>query len=179
MKAGPVKAQRALVLALVLAVGVIGGLLAFNTPSQASSPGMLDFQTMAPVTGPYVGNAHPIRGIDGGGLPWIITSGQGVLSSTGHLVVNVHGLVLARAAPVPTNLQGTNPVSPFRAVVSCQTIDGAGQATVENVSTAPFPATSTGDAHVDTQVTLPHPCIAPIVFVTASNTGHWLASTGN
>ncbi len=171
------KALKVFSLALVL-VAMIGGATAFSTPSQASVPPVMEFQTMAPVMGPYVGTANPIRGIDGGGLPWVITSAQGVLSSTGHLVVNVHGLVLAREAPVPAQLQGTNPISDFKAVVSCRSIDSAGQPMIVNVSTGLFPATSTGDAHVDTRVTLPHTCVAPVIFVT-SPTGAWFASTGN
>ena len=35
------------------------------------------FDTMAPVTGPYVGAASPIRGVPGGGLPssWFAATG--------------------------------------------------------------------------------------------------------
>jgi hypothetical protein len=39
------------------------------------------------------------------------------------------GLVLARQAPVPPALQGTNPFTSFRALVSCQSI-GAGDQTI-------------------------------------------------
>jgi len=173
-----VKALKALSLALVLVVGVVANLTAASTPSQASVPEVLEFQTMTPVTGPYVGAANPIRGINGGGLPWIITSGRGELSSTGHLEVRVHGLVLATKAPVPPALQGTNPVTSFKAIVSCATIDSAGNATTVNVSTGLFPASSTGNASIEANVVLPHPCIAPVVFVTSPG-GAWFAATGN
>ena len=72
---------------------------------------------------------------------------------------------------------GTNPVPDFLAVVSCQSISG-GSPTIVNVSTAPFPATTTGDAHIEAQLALPSPCLAPIVFVTAPS-GAWFAITGH
>ncbi|TML65304.1 MAG: hypothetical protein E6G14_16570 [Actinobacteria bacterium] len=92
------------------------------------------------------------------------------------LHIEVEGLVLARRAPVPTGLQGTNPVAQFKGIVSCLTTsDGA--ATTTNVSTPLVPASTTGDAEIDATVDLPSPCFAPIVFVTTP-TGAWLAVTG-
>jgi hypothetical protein len=170
-------ALRAFSLALVLVVGLVVNLSAASTPSQASVPQVIEFQSMTPVTGPYVGATNPIRGINGGGLPWMIASGRGELSSTGHLEVSVRGLVLAASAPVPPALQGTNPVPNFRAVVSCASIDAQGNATTVNVSTGLFPASATGKANIEANVMLPHPCIAPVIFVT-SPTGAWFAATG-
>src|SRR6266849_3127836 len=71
--------------------------------SQASSSEqrILSFGTMAGVRGPFVGSAHPIRGIAGGGLPWKIGSAQGDLTNDGRLQVQVRGLVLVNRAPVP------------------------------------------------------------------------------
>jgi hypothetical protein len=74
---------------------------------------------------------------------------------------------------------GSNPISSFRATVSCVQADG----TPLNIQTAAFPATTGtaasggGDAEIDTVVTLPQPCIAPIVFVTSPG-GAWFAATG-
>ena len=82
-----------------------------------------------------------------------------------------------RPGPVPPTLQGTNPVPQFDAIVSCQTISAAGAATVTNVSTAAFPASTVGNADINATVSLPHPCIAPIVFV-ASPVFGWFAATG-
>src|SRR6266851_2667823 len=75
------------------------------------------------------------------------------------------------------NLRGTNPVPDFEAIVSCQSISG-GMATVTNVTTGQFPASMRGNADIRARVTLPRPCIAPIVFV-ASPTGAWFAATGS
>ena len=66
----------------------------------------------------------------------------------------------------------------FKAIVSCQTIGAGGSATVTHVSTAGFPASMEGDSHIRATVQLPHPCIAPIVFVTSPG-GAWFAATGN
>jgi hypothetical protein len=63
---------------------------------------------MSPATGPYVGIANSIRGVPGGGLPWVIQSGSGTLQRDGHLKVRVRGLVLAGQAPVPPAVQRTN-----------------------------------------------------------------------
>jgi len=140
------------------------------------SAAILRFHTMTPVTGPYVGTANPIRGIPGGGLPWIIKSAKGSLTSDGHLVVKVRGLVLAKQPPVPAALEGTNPIPDFQAVVSCQSIGANDTATIANVTTADFAASPSGDSTIRSQVSLPSPCIAPIVFVTGP--GIWLAATG-
>ena len=64
-----------------------------------------------------------------------------------------------------------------RRLVSCQAISAADAATVTNVSTAVFPASTAGNADINATVSLPHPCIAPIVFV-ASPVFGWFAATG-
>jgi hypothetical protein len=165
-------------LALPAGFAVVLALLGLGSAASADPGTILKFDTMAPVTGPYVGASHPIRGVSGGGLPWMIESGRGSLDRDGQLKVRVRGLVLANSAPVPPALRGTNPVTPFKAIVSCQTIGADGSATVTNVSTAGFPASTEGDSSIRATVRLPHPCIAPIVFVTSPG-GAWFAATGN
>src|SRR5689334_18087096 len=164
----------ALGVALVSLVPVLGA----SAPAGADPGTILKFTTMTPVTGPYVGTANPIRMVPGGGLPWIITAGNGALKSDGHLRVHVRGLVLANQAPVPPALQGTNPIPDFEAIVSCQTISATGAATITNVSTAPFPASTAGNSDINATVSLPHPCIAPVVFVFGAPNVGWFAATG-
>jgi hypothetical protein len=153
--------------------------LALATTASAERPQLLEFAVMAPVTGPYVGGANPIRGINGGGVPWQIASAKGELSTSGKLEVRVTGLVLA-AGP----LAGTNPVQTFRATVSCQSIGPGGAATVVNRTTDAFPATTGpaalggGNARIEAMIDLPHPCIGPIVFVVNGANGAWFAATG-
>jgi hypothetical protein len=161
----------------VLLVGMIVGLgLAVSPAAASNGQKVLTFHTMAPVTGPFVGSTNPIRGINGGGLPWQIDKGKGQLSTSGRLEVKVRGLVLLDAAPVPEALRGTNPIPTFQAVVSCLTSNDGGVTTV-NVATEPFPASTSGDAKITAHVDLPSPCFAPIVFVGPSATA-WFATTG-
>ncbi len=129
---------------------------------------VLKADTLAGVSGPYVGASNSIRGIPGGGLSWSIAEGKAVLAADGSLEVKVEGLVLTAT--------GANPIASFRAAVSCQTVDGTSAVTT-NVSTGLFPATTTGDSKIEATVALPDPCFAPIVFV-ASPGGSWFAVTG-
>lgn len=156
--------------AVYLALGLL--LLVAGPARSSEVAAVLEFETLAAVTGPFVGSANAIRGINGGGRPWKISEGSGDLQSDGTLQVHVRGLVLSQ--------QGTNPVAAFRAVVSCLTIVGGLPAT-KNVSTDPFPATPDGNADIEATINLPSPCFAPIVFVTSGTgapPGAWFAVTG-
>jgi hypothetical protein len=176
------------VLMVLLGLLAIGGVLVQSTSAHSKGGNgghhgkqVLKFDTMAGVVEPFTGAAHPVRGIPGGGLPWQIDRADGKLRSDGRLDVKVRGLVLAQRAPVPANLQGTNPIPQFRAAVSCLTPASPDQG--ENVFTDPVPASPKGNARIRTHVNLPKTCIAPIVFVgspasaTAPN-GAWFAATG-
>jgi hypothetical protein len=160
-----------IVMVLVLSVLLLGGKA---TPAAAKDHTIFEFTTLVGIPDSFTGAQNPIRGINGGGLPWMLTSASGSLSSSGRLELRVRGLVLAAGANA-----GTNPISSFKAIVSCLTTGGA----VSNVSTDAFPATTGaaltggGNANVEARLSLPSPCIAPIVFVT-SPTGAWFAATG-
>lgn len=164
-------------IALLAALLLIGLLVASTTGLGSSdSRKILAFDVMAPVSEPFTGATNAIRGVPGGGLPWELDAAKGELRADGRLEVEVEGLVLARRAPVPEALRGTNPIASFKAIVSCLTVDGDAAATV-NVSTALAPASATGDAKTEGTVELPSPCFAPIVFVTSPG-GMWFAVTG-
>src|SRR5262249_45968916 len=105
--------------------------------------------------------------------------GSGSLSRDGHLLVRIRGLILANHPSVPVSLRGTNPFPAFRAVVSCLSIGPDGAAAIANVSTGDFTASSSGNSEIDARVSLPRPCIAPIVLVTGPGGAElWLAVTG-
>src|SRR5918994_7157772 len=122
---------------VVLAISLLTVPLVVATVSSGSSDDrrVLEFDVMAPVSEPFTGATNAIRGVPGGGLPWEIDAATGELRGDGRVEVEVDGLVLARHAPVPTALQGTNPIASFKAIISCLTSDGGAPATV-NVSTA-------------------------------------------
>lgn len=154
---------------LLLGALLVTGLVAQGSTAGGTEQKILEFDTMVPVTAPFLNPNNPIRGMNGGGVPWAINQGiSGELQTDGDLEVKVRGLVVAST--------GVNPVANFRAVVSCQSIDGLGNATIVNVGTTPVPATAAGDADIEETLILPSPCIAPIIFVGAAR---WLAVTGN
>jgi hypothetical protein len=142
----------------------------------AKGPKILKFDTMVGVPAGLTGalSQVPLRGINGGGIPWTIADASGELRANGHLEISVQGLVLAAGANA-----GSNPVANFRGLVSCVNSDG----TFTNIPTNLFPATTGlasaggGNAEIVADLTLPQPCIAPIIFVT-SPTGSWFAATG-
>ena len=159
----------ALLAALVALAGMSAGTV---LAEKGDDPDLLKAETMVGVPSTMLLAAGTIRTVPGPGAPWTLASAKVVLSTTGHLVVKVEGLVVATS--------GSNPSANFRAIVSC--LDSTN--TVVNFTTAQFPATTGlataggGDAKVETDVTLPHPCIAPIVFVTNAAGTSWFATTG-
>jgi hypothetical protein len=160
-------------LALLLSLVTIAGLGAvFGALASGNSAKVLKFDRMAPVVPPWTGTTGvPIRGINGGGVPWSIESGTGFLRADGRLHVEVEGLIIPA--------RGDNPVAAFRGVVNCLTPESPTQGV--NLVTDPFSATATGDATIDATVELPETCVAPIVFVTngtGSAPGAWFATTG-
>jgi len=161
-------------LSIAVLLALLVGLVAQSGLASAETSNMLKSDSMVGVPQALTGATNAIRGIPGGGIPWMLDSGKVVLTTDGHLTVKVEGLVLA-AGPNA----GNNPVNPFRAIVSCLASD----ASVQNLQTATFPATTGlasaggGNARFEGDLVLPDPCIAPIVFV-ASGGGSWFASTG-
>ncbi|MCI0355249.1 MAG: hypothetical protein L0099_09465 [Acidobacteria bacterium] len=154
---------------------VLLALAAFSPVSaQDGDDIVLKFKRMFAVNGPF-GNAAdpptPLRGLSGARAPWAIQRVNGQLNANGRLEVHVRGLI------VPLPFLGRNPIASFRAVVSCRSVDSAGNAIIANVHTDTFPATSTGDADIEQFLTLPSPCVAPIVFITSPGLS-WLAVTG-
>jgi hypothetical protein len=123
---------------------------------------LISFDSMTPVSGANVAPAS-IRGIVGGGVPWLITSGSGSVDKhTGAVHVAVTGLVIQAT--------GVNPVATFSAIVSCVTKSG-----VVNVTTAAFAANTAGNSTIDATVSLPKHCKDPIVFVANGAGTRWFA----
>lgn len=152
--------------------GVIAAAILLVLSASASAQSnelVMEFRTMAGVSGPFVGTVNPIRGIAGGGFPWVLSDARGELRRHGKLEIRVRGLVLATT--------GVNPSPAFRGVVSCRIIDGTGAPSVVNVATDNFPATPTGDSDIEAMIELPAGCFAPIIFVT-NPAGRWFSVTG-
>lgn len=157
-----------ILLATILVLSTI--LLGWQTAQvTAKEVKILEFDTMIGLPTALTGNQNPIRGINGGGLPWAIGPTKGELKKDGKLELKVQGLVFS-AGPNT----GKNTIPAFRAIVSCLTQEGA----VQNVMTDPFPATEDGNAKIEARLDLPAPCLAPIIFVTSPG-GAWFAVTGS
>ena len=172
--------------ATVVAVAAVAFALAPATTAQSDSFTLMEFNIMHGVPRPYTGSTNPVRGLNGGGLPWVLTAANGELKGSGHLEIRVKGLVLDPNDPgvIAAGKAGVNPIPSFVAIVSCQSVDGSGAAVVVNVASSPFPATTGlatsggGDASFEGNLSLPSPCLAPIVFV-GPNSSTWFAVTGH
>jgi hypothetical protein len=170
------KLVQVLLVTILLSTFFFGGSV---STASAKGPKILKFDTMVGVPAGLTGDQSlaPLRGIRGGGVPWIIGEASGELRANGHLEITVQGLVLAST--------GSNPAATFRGLVSCVKSDG----TFENIRTDPFSATTGpaalggGNATIEADLVIPQPCIAPIVFVTSAGTAtnptvSWFAATG-
>jgi len=155
---------------LVVAALAAAAVLLIPSLSLGSGDGrkVLEARTLAGLPQAYTGAAGAIRGVNGAGAAWSIGDAQADLRSDGRLELEVQDLIVIA--------RGNNPLAQFKAIVSCQTIVNGAPA-VTNVTTDAFDANTAGDAQTETNVDLPTPCLAPIVFVTTPG-GSWIAVTG-
>lgn len=138
----------------------------------------LAFGSMYGVDGPFV-NSAAIRGVLGDELPWQVKSAHGLLTTDGRLHITVRGLVFTNDPEVPANLRGINDEATFRGLVSCLSESAAGALITVNVATSGFRATRSGDSEINARITLPDPCVAPIVFVLSGSEDKWFAVIGH
>jgi hypothetical protein len=150
-------------LRLAFATGLIAALVVGTGTASAQSGGrhkLLDE--------PLVGLATPatvVAGVTGAGHAWSIEEGKAKLFSDGRVLVIVEGLVLFP--------EGTQPAANVRVVVSC---NGGGAGNV--VQSGPVPLSQPeGDMQFNQRLTLPSPCLDPVIFVT-NLSGGWFATTG-
>lgn len=169
---------------VVVAVGLsLIAILAVATPLMAANPSgrpLLVGSSLAPVSGVFLGSTNALRGIPGGGLPWVIAEAHYELKANGEFEVEVQGLVIdpSNAVAQSKGIAGINPLPFFFATLSC--VDNTGAAA--NVNTAAVHATTTGNATIDQAISLPASCFAPMVFVrgsaTGASSGPWFAVSG-
>ncbi len=168
--------KKRFVLGAMLAVLLVAGSMPALSADESK---LIETNSMVGVPRPYTGATNAVRGVPGGGLPWVIDFGKAKVSPNGKVDVLVMGLVFDPddQAVIDLGIGGTNTVPSFKAIVSCLSTDSEGDAITVNVSTALFPASGDGNSHIKDKVSLPSPCIAPIVFVTSPG-GAWFAATG-
>jgi hypothetical protein len=176
----------ATIVAAVVIIAAFSGRPASVEAQPVTVETVLNFTSMVGVDDAFIDNTV-VRGVMGDELPWDVGTVDGSLTTDGHLHLAVTGIVFSNDPRVPVNLRGINDEEEFRAVVSCLTNGprpgghGRGHGLVEtrNIFTDGFPATRTGDSTIDTMVTLPNPCVAPIVFVMSGSENKWFAVTGS
>lgn len=176
--------KKAVVLAVVLcAVGVTlaaDGRRVAEAQLEGMShglPAILSFENMYGVDGPLLGETNAIRGVVGDESPWTLAHfAIGRLDTSGRLMILVRGLVFSDNSD--PSLIGKNDEPTFRGLVSCLTEDGQGGIVTANVETDGFKADTLGNSFINAQLTLPSPCIAPIIFVMAGSEEKWFAVTG-
>ena len=126
-------------LAVLVAVVTLAAIGVTAAVSGGDGRTVVKFDTMAPVVAPYTGATNPIRGVNGGGVPWKLESAQGRLRADGRLDIEVEGLVLVST--------GLNPSPTFRGVVSCLSSDATGAPTTMAVSPCKTLTLPAGPAH--------------------------------
>lgn len=114
-----------------------------------------------------------IHGVAAGGLPWVIKRGTVKLDADGRTRVEIRGLVIPIAHgtfPAGTAL----PVTTVSASLYCAPDASAAAATTGSV-----PITPDGNARIETTLTLPATCLAPIVLVHPNGgAGAYISATG-
>lgn len=143
---------------------------------------IVSFETMYGVDEAFI-NSTKIRDVLGDELPWQIGSAVGSLTTSGHLTATIRGLVFTHDPEVPPELRGKNDETEFRALVSClvsESKKGKGKPKIKtvNITTAGFPAATSGDSNIDTNVQLPADCVAPIIFILSGSEDKWFAVLG-
>jgi hypothetical protein len=134
---------------------------------------------MRPAGISHADSATSVRGMPADRLPWALDAGWGSIGENGHLLARVRGLVLARHELVPASLRGTNPFPWLTIVVTCLTVRPDRTADFLSIRTGDFAVSRSGNADIDARVSLPQPCLAPIVLITSppGASQRWLAAT--
>jgi len=143
--------------------------------SKHDNRAVVAFKTMFGVDDPFVGATNMIRGVAGDEAPWEIKSAVGSLTASGKLNISVKGLVFKDDPRSPADSIGKNDEPTFRALVSCISTT---EAAPVNVMTDEFPANEKGNAKIKAQLTLPNPCVAPVVMILAGSELKWFAASG-
>jgi hypothetical protein len=172
--------RRSAIVAGLAIVGILAGSAGITAAGSHKDRTLLKADMLVGVSAPYTGATNAIRGVPGGGAPWVIAKGEIELKASGKVEMEVHGLVIDPAFPNPA-VAGINPVPMFKVTVSCLSKDATGAPVTVNVSTDPAAANTAGNSELEGMVSLPSPCFAPIVFVAngvATSNGAWFAVTG-
>jgi hypothetical protein len=160
----------------VLVVALLASSLVFALGASANrDPAGVSATFLSSPLAPSLPTDPTIHGVAPGGAPWALTAGSVVLHDNGRLQVRIRGLVLT----VPPFVGKPGPVTGVAASLYC----GADATTTAAVTTGVERLSDRGNALINTTVTLPSSCLAPIVLVhpviaSTLNTSIYIAVTG-
>jgi hypothetical protein len=97
-----------------------------------------------------------VGGVASGGAPWTVSRAHVTLTGSGHLNLQVRGLILP-------SMGNAGPVSQVSASLVC---GGSGGMVV--ATTGAVPLSTSGDAHIHEKLPLPTSCLAPVILVRAA-----------
>jgi hypothetical protein len=98
-----------------------------------------------------------IHGVNPGGVPWVLKRGDVRLKRDGTFRLRLQGLVI----PIPPFNNTAGPVTTVSASLYCAPdSDTTAAATTDTV-----PISQSGDARINTTVSVPSTCLAPVVLV--------------
>lgn len=157
--------------AAALAGSAIGGVSAFGKHGSQGNHGRHNGATVfRSAVAPSLPGPPAIHGVNAGGAPWVLRSGEIRLRRGGRFQVRVRGLVI----PNPPGDNTAGPVTTISASLYC----GADN-TPAAADTTQVPLSRSGNARIDQHVTLPSTCVAPIVLVHPNGiAGVYIASSG-
>ena len=111
-----------------------------------------------------------VRGVGGGGAPWVVAEGEAELDSDGDLEVKVEGLLITGTGGPADGTTG--PITMVAASLTCE-------GTNVVATTGLVPLSAAGDAEIEENVALPSSCVGPIILIRANSpTGPWIAASG-
>jgi hypothetical protein len=170
--------MRRRLLALVTLLAALAIAAGIPVAAGGQTANLLKSERFVGVPKTLAGATGAIGSINGAGQPWVIDTAKAVLGIDGSLDLKFTGLLFAPdAAP---GLPGTNTIASMRGAVSCLTTDGSRSAAF----TPAFAVTTgsgadAGKGHVTATLSLPSPCIAPVVLITNATGAAWFAADGD
>ena len=124
------------------------------------------------------GANRPVRTVNSGGVAWVVSAGSETrLTGDGRLRADIRGLLITGTGGA---LDGTvGPVTQVVAALACTNPASGDAGAPSIVATVPAPLSAAGNARIDDRISIPMPCIAPIVLIRANAAaGPWIAGSG-
>ena len=106
---------------------------------------------------PSVPGDPTFHGVNPGGAPWVLQRGEVRLKRNGQFRLRLQGLVI----PNPPGDNTPGPVTTVNASLYC----GADSDTTAAATTDTVPISRQGDANINTTISVPATCLAPLILV--------------